>query len=146
MGDVKGYFQFPLCLLAFGKDDKDRLERIVAYCLCEQARRTNPKFPRSARNDSVDEAATFLGVRIGSHTSTIGRWKEAYRFVCRWEQRYGKDARVRIATSLLWEAHNNSGVSYREFSILCCDQFDYREPLDSDADHRAQHSSPRSRF
>ena len=44
MGDVKGYFQFPLCLLRFGKDDKDRLEHIVSYCLCEQVRRTNPNF------------------------------------------------------------------------------------------------------
>ncbi|PYK79483.1 MAG: hypothetical protein DME38_06615 [Verrucomicrobia bacterium] len=27
--------------------------------------------------------------------------------------------KVRIATYLLWEAHNNTGISYREFSILC---------------------------
>ena len=101
MGDVKGYFQFPLCLLRFGKDDKDRLEHIVSYCLCEQVRRTNPKFPRSARDASLDEAATFLGVTIGSHDATINRWKGADRFLCQWERRYGKDARVRIATSLL---------------------------------------------
>jgi hypothetical protein len=119
MGENKGYFQFPLCLLAFGKDDKDRLEHIVSYCLCEQARRTNPKFPRSGRNGSLDEAATFLGVTIGSHESTIFRWKEADRFVCEGERRNGKDALVRIGTRLLWEAYNGTGVSYREFSILC---------------------------
>jgi hypothetical protein len=119
MGENKGYFQFPLCLLAFGEDYKERLQSIVSYGVCEQARRRNPKFPRSARNGSLDEAASFLGVTIGSHDSTIRRWKEAARFVSQWESRYGKDARVRIATSLLWEAHNNSGVSYREFSILC---------------------------
>src|SRR5438309_5092753 len=96
MGENKGYFQFPLCLLAFGKDDKDRLHYIGSYCLCEQARRKNPKFPRSARKTSLDEAADFLGVTIGSHESTICRWKEADRFVCEWERRNGKDALVRI--------------------------------------------------
>ena len=115
----KGYFQFPLCLLAFGKDDKKRLEHIVSYCLCEQARRTNRKFPRSARKTSIDEAATFLGVTIRSHESTINRWKEADAFVCEREGRYGKDALVRIGTTLLWEAHDKTGVTYREFSILC---------------------------
>src|SRR5262249_23514584 len=33
--------------------------------------------------------------------------------------RNGKDASIRISTALLWEAHNNTGVTYREFSILC---------------------------
>ena len=119
IGTKNGYFQFPLCLLAFCEAYKDRLQHIVSYCVCEQARRTNPKFPKSARNRSLDEAATFLGVDIGTSDSTIGRWREADRFVRQWEGCYGKDALVRIGTSLLWEAHNNTGVSYREFSILC---------------------------
>jgi hypothetical protein len=118
MGENKGYFQFPLCLLAFGKSDKDRLQHIVSYCLCEQARRTNPKFPKSARKTSLDEAATFLAVTIGSHESTINRWKQGDSFVCQWERRYGKDALVRIGTTLLWEALSNTGLTYREFSIL----------------------------
>ena len=119
MGESKGYFQFPLCLLAFGKDYKERLEYIVSYCLYEQARRTNAKFSRPAGKTSLDAAATFLGVTIGSHQSTTFRWKEADRFVCGWEQRNGKDALVRIGTTLLWEAYNATGVTYREFSLLC---------------------------
>jgi hypothetical protein len=39
--------------------------------------------------------------------------------VCQWEQRHGKDGLVRIGTTLLWEAHDNTGVNYREFSVLC---------------------------
>ncbi len=119
MAENKGYFQFPLCLLGFGKDYKERLETIVSYCLGEQASRTNPKFPRSARNASLEEAAAFLAVEFGSYEDTINRWKAADTFVRQWERRYGEDAKVRIATSLFWEAHNNTGVSYREFSILC---------------------------
>lgn len=119
MAESKGYFQFPLSLLAFGKDYKQRLETIVSYCLCEQASRTNPKFPRSARYAPLDDAATFLGVEIGSYEDTLIEWKAGDSFVCQWERRHGKDARVRIATSLFWEAYNNTGLSYREFSILC---------------------------
>ena len=118
MGE-QGYFQFPLCLLALGENHQERLQHIVSYCLYEQAKRRNPKFPRSARNGSLEEAANFLGVNIRSPDSTISRWREADGFVRNWEQRYGKDARVRIGTKLLWEAYDNSGVSYREFSILC---------------------------
>src|SRR5216683_2099187 len=117
--DKKGYFQFPLCLLAFGHDQKERLQTIVNYCLCEQARRRNPRFPKSARKGSLDGAATFLGVTIRSYDDTINRWKEAGSFVCQWERRYGRDALVRIGTVLLWEVHDGTGLSYREFSVLC---------------------------
>ena len=115
----KGYFQFPLCLLAFGEKHEERLQHIVSYCLCEQARRMNPKFPKSARKTSLDEAESFLGVTIGPHKITLCGWKEADKFVCEWERRNGKDALVRVGTTLLWEAHDKTGVSYREFSILC---------------------------
>jgi hypothetical protein len=115
----KGYFHFPLCLLAFGEHYKERLQHIVGYCLCEQAMRRNPKFQKSGRKDSLDEAASFLGISIGSNDGTIREWKKANSFVCQWERRYGKDARVRIGKTPFWEAHNNTGVSYREFSILC---------------------------
>src|ERR1043166_7918823 len=106
MHSSHGYFQFPLSLLAFDGDYKQRLQYIVSYCVYEQAKRTSPKFPRSARNGSLTDAANFLGVSGGSHNSTIVRWREANSFVRDWEQRYGKDASVQIGTSLLWEAHD----------------------------------------
>jgi hypothetical protein len=114
MGE-KGYFQFPLCLLAFGEDYKERLQKIVNYCLYEQARRT-----KSARFPSLNRAATFFGVTIEClHKDIISEWKEANAFVCQWEGRYGKDPFVRTGTTLLWEAHDNTGLTYREFSVLC---------------------------
>jgi hypothetical protein len=117
MGE-KGYFQFPLCLLAFGDDYKQRLETIVDYCVCEEARRINRKLPQGARNASLDTAADFLHVNV-SREYAINRWKEANSFIGPWERRYGKDAFVRVGTTLLREACNNTGLSYREFSILC---------------------------
>src|SRR4029077_9624335 len=70
-------------------------------------------------NTALDEAAKFLHVNIPSPDTVIDRWKAATRFIRQREGRFGKDASVRIATTLLWEAHNNTGLTYREFSILC---------------------------
>lgn len=119
----KGYFQFPPCLLAFGSDYKDRLQHIVSYCVCEHAQRLNRKLDLASPNipaqTALCEAARFLNVNVTSHDATVERWKLATWWIEGWEERYGKDASVRIATILLWEAHNNTGVTYREFSILC---------------------------
>ena len=114
-----GYFQFPLCLLAFRSDYKDRLQHIVCYCLCEHAQRLNRNSANTPEDAALDEAAKFLHVNVPSPEVTIDRWKAATRFIRQWQGRYGRDASVRIATALLWEAHNNTGLTYREFSILC---------------------------
>jgi hypothetical protein len=114
-----GYFQFPLCLLAFRSEYKDRLQHIVSYCLCEHAQRLNRTSGDVLGNTALDEAAKFLHVNIPSPDTVIDRWKAATRFIRQREGRYGRDASVRIATALLWEAHNNTGLTYREFSILC---------------------------
>jgi hypothetical protein len=114
-----GFFHFPLCLLAFRTDYKDRLQHIVSYCLCEHAQRLNRTSPNLSGNNALSEAARFLNVNIGSHEATTQKWKSATNFILQWEKRYGRDASIRIATALLWEAHDNTGVTYREFSILC---------------------------
>lgn len=113
-----GYFQFPLCLLSFCSNDKDRLQHIVAYCLCNQALRLSRTSP-DCENIPLHDAAKFLHVKVPSVDAVIRRRKGATAFVRQWEGRYGRDASVRIATTLLWEAHDNTGLSYREFSILC---------------------------
>jgi hypothetical protein len=115
-----GYFQFPLCLLAFRNDYKDRLQHIVSYCVCEHAQRLS-RIPANAPGSTnlYETAAKFLHVNIAWLDATIQRWGAAKSFIYQWETRHGRDASVRIATSLLWEAHNNTGLTYREFSILC---------------------------
>jgi hypothetical protein len=115
----KGYFHFPLCLLAFRRDYKDRLQHIVSYCICEHAKRLTEAPADVPSATKIYDAARFLHVNVTSPEATVDRWKAAKRFIRIWENRFGRDASVRIATALLWEAHDNTGVSYREFSILC---------------------------
>ena len=114
-----GYFHFPLCLLAFPTDYKDRLQYIVSYCLCEHAQRLSRTSATALWHTAICETGKFLHVNIGSYVTTTERWQVATEYVRDWESRYGKDATVRISTSLLWEARNNTGLTYREFSILC---------------------------
>jgi hypothetical protein len=114
-----GYFHFPLCLLAFRSDYRDRLQHIVSYCLCEHAQRINCACASVPGGTALEQAAKFLHVSVSSPEATIDRWKAATRFIRQWQGRYGRDASVRIATALLWEAHDNTGLTYREFSILC---------------------------
>ena len=87
--------------------------------MCEHAQRVSRTSADISGNTAFCEAARFLHVNIASHEATIERWKAATTFIHQWENRYGRDASVRIATALLWEAHNNTGLTYREFSILC---------------------------
>ena len=114
-----GYFQFPLCLLAFLDDYENRLQHIVAYCLCEHAQRFNPTLADTPSETRLYAAARFLHVNMPSPEATIHRWKTARSFIRQWEDAYGPDALVRIGTTLLWEAHDHDGLTYREFSILC---------------------------
>jgi hypothetical protein len=114
-----GYFQFPLCLLAFGSDYRKRLQHIVCYCLGQHARRTSRSPADFPERTPLFEAGRFLHVNVPSYDAALERWDVARWLIRDWESRYGRDASVRISTSLLWEAHNNTGLSYREFSVLC---------------------------
>jgi hypothetical protein len=115
-GKVKNYFQFPLCLLAYLKHEHGRLSAIIDYNVVNYAK----KKLGSTKRDAIYTAAEVLGVNYrntpGSHI--VQRWKEASEFVERFEMRHGKDARVRIASSLLWDCYKGK-LPYREFCMLC---------------------------
>jgi hypothetical protein len=136
-----GYFQFPLCLLGFRSDYKDQLQHIISYCLCEHAQRLSRSSANAPGNTALCEAAKFLHVNIGSHDAAIWRWKAATRFIRQWENRYGRDASIRIATALLWEAHNNTGLTYREFFHSLRDQLrDWQPAFHTETNYRTKYS------
>jgi hypothetical protein len=108
------YFQFPLCLLGYGKHEKQRLYAIVDNNLVTYAK----KQLGSTKRDAIETAAEVLQVNIGSAAAIVRSWQETNSFVERYELRHGKDARVRIAAQLLWDCLGGR-LSYREFSILC---------------------------
>lgn len=115
-GKVKNYFQFPLCLLAYLEREHERLSAIIDYNVVNYAK----KKPGSTKRDAIHTAAEVLGVTYQKtpRSHIVQRWKAASEFVERFELRHGKDARVRIASSLLWDCYNGE-LQYREFCVLC---------------------------
>jgi hypothetical protein len=113
---MKNYFQFPLCLLTYGKHERARFSAIIDYSVVNYAK---TKLGDTKR-DSLATAAEILGVSYAnlSPRSILEQWKEISDFVDRFEMRHGKDARVRIASSLLWDCYKG-GLPYREFCVLC---------------------------
>src|SRR5262245_37858862 len=94
-----GYFQFPLCLLGFRSDYRDRLQFIVSHCLGEHAPRLHRINANVPDETMLYEAAEFLNCSIGSPEVTIHNWETATQFIRQWQVRYGRDACVRIATA-----------------------------------------------
>ena len=137
------YFQFPLCALAYGEVERNRLDDIISYSFVdagctmyeklsteirivkavefEMAKGTPPDFSKN----KYDHVAAMLGasatnVCIGGRIShSLKRHKELNDFKWRFEQKHGRDVEARIATRLVFEVRDKTGMSYREFAILC---------------------------
>lgn len=136
------YFQFPLCLLAYGKGVHTRLNDLVSFCCVETGKiiaKQNPqeeclieadekasqmgcKFKGYARENKKQVAALLgadlLKVQFSDVEIIVDEWErmDVHRF--HFEKVHGCDVKVRISTVFLWDT-KNSGMSYREFSVLC---------------------------
>ena len=111
---MAGYFHFPLCLLAYGDDEKKRLHFIISYNVVTFARGSGKKLTL----ESLEAAQEALGVACEDPFAHENRWAHADPFVQRRERAHGKDAFVRIGCQLVWDCLSGA-LSYREFSLLC---------------------------
>ena len=137
------YLQFPLCALAWGKDVRSRLEHVISFGVVDAGHvmfdRLNPEtremkaceFAESSDcPEDYDEAdpdrvaamlgAEEIGITFGREIDyAIRRWETLTEFKSNFESRHGRDVRVRVAKDLVFEARDNTGISYREFAVLC---------------------------
>jgi len=137
------YFQFPLCALAFGANETERLNHIVAFgCVDAGGTMLNRLLPeiraqradefasafsalRDFRKTKPDHVALMLGARElnvqfrGLIAYPLQQADALVAFKTRFEQTHGRDVEVRLATRLVFEVRDKSGMSYREFAILC---------------------------
>jgi len=111
---VANYFQFPLCLLAFGTDEKKRLRAIIDYNVVEYA----SKQVGSKSRKSLATAAATLNINYPNVSLATEQWKRAKTYVENFELRHGRDAFVRIGSNIFWECYKAS-LTYRDFSIIC---------------------------
>ncbi len=136
------YFQFPLCALAFGETEHNRLNAIIDYSLIENGEKllgklTNEQqrrfFSDAKRKGILPQgfdhfewthraavyAAEIIGVTLGDFLRGIERYHALDAFVKAFEKAHGRDALVRIKKAWLFKARDEHGLSYREFSVLC---------------------------
>jgi hypothetical protein len=143
MSDLgKTYFQFPLCALAFGANEKDRITRIISFCCLDAGfvmfHRLSPEIrqrnahefaaaldrPIGYSKTRSDHVAAMLGareirVRFSNLSGLLSEWQQLSTFKSTFETTYGRDVEVRIVNPLVFEVRDNAGMSYREFAVLC---------------------------
>lgn len=108
------YFQFPLCLLAYGQDKNERIDAIVSHNVVSFAIREGNAVTRKFLKKSQDA----LDVSCPDPMAHEHRWSNAQAFVRDRERAYGNDALVRIGAELVWDCKKGA-LSFREFSLLC---------------------------
>src|SRR5262249_29482151 len=132
------YFQFPLCCLAYGKNAEQRLNAIISYCCVEMGNRLWSKYSiesrelcrarpphwcRSTLNDDAHLQAVLgydaLEVFTPDLPASLRRHSVLERFVQSWERTHRADPKVRIATEFVFEARDDTGISYAELAVLC---------------------------
>jgi hypothetical protein len=137
----KRYFHFPLCLLSFGRDIKERLNAIIALACVEMGARQWQKFSPAQQHfrRSVPPPPSFCTCEIDLNNDEelqliagceyfnlicrnakgmLADYARVTRFIKDFERKHGTDARVRIRKDWAFEVRDNKGMSYREFAVL----------------------------
>jgi hypothetical protein len=133
------YFQVPLCALAFGASDKERTETIISYGVIETGTNLWEKLTESQRHEFLEIRAENLprffnhqdprhlaaicgadktGVHLGSLDCILKQHDALKTFCHGFEERHGPDARVRLKSSLVFEARDRGGITPRELWVL----------------------------
>jgi len=142
VNDADRYFQFPLCALACCNTERERLDQIIFFGFVDAGfvmfnklhanlRKLKadelkiclhiPSDYREAKSDHV--AAMFgaqeIGINVGSVVTALRHWHQLSDFQNQFQAQYGPDAQVRIKKDLVFEVRDKTGISYREFAVLC---------------------------
>jgi hypothetical protein len=127
------FFTFPLCLLAFPADEKERLGIIVSHSVWRAGKANRDAIGEDRVSHYVQEfhinqpctkeegdhvrGAIVCGVNLGRLEASVRSAREAEAFIQAHEARYEKDPLVFISTELLWKCKDDS-LPYRDFSTL----------------------------
>jgi hypothetical protein len=140
--DCGHYFQFPLCALAFGMTERDRLDNIITYGFVSAGMKMYGRLDARLREEKAGELRQYagtpndylpgrcqhvaamlgakeIGITVGSVADSLKRFAALDEFRTAFERINGKDAAVRIAKDWVFEARDGKGISYRELAVLC---------------------------
>jgi hypothetical protein len=136
------YFQFPLCVLSYGKNPRERISEMISWCcvstgenaaekmdqyaLAGMTERLIDKIGERAKDfDEENEAhincllgADILSVRLGSFAIPVSEYRRVETHIARQRAEHGPDPLVRIRADIVWDALHER-LPYREFAVLC---------------------------
>lgn len=128
------YFQFPLCLLAIGKEEepwRDRIDAVLGHSIIEFGLSNNAlshdDVDRFARGLSIsrpdEEVMAELRRRLkftgGSMRGLVTEWMRCDRFLSDYKKTFPSSVGlVRIRADLCWDAKNDAGLTERQFRVL----------------------------
>ena len=142
MNEIDSYFQFPLCALAYCDTEKERLDQIISFGFVDAGFAMFDKLDAEIRELKADEldndsdvpsdfdkansdhvaamiGAKEIGINVSNVEYSLCNWRELSDFRNQFQAQYGRDAEVRIRKGLVFEARDKTGISYREFAMLC---------------------------
>lgn len=140
---VRGtYFQFPLCALAFGRSDVERLNAIMSFGLVEAGRILwEKKFTQQDRQKQYEAwanparvppdfnqqnslhvfavvGASVINVRLGYLSRLLVEHKALCDFRDKFVARHGPQPTVRLKSQLVFEARDGKGITPGELGVL----------------------------
>jgi hypothetical protein len=141
MSNTDHYFQAPLCALACGANEKDRMEYLISFGMVDAGLALLAKLSTASRKAKADEfkssantpndysktdlqhvasmlGAEQIGIRIGNVVGSVERWKALSSYRDRFQSIYGRDVEFRIAKGYPFEVRDHAGMTHRELAIL----------------------------
>jgi hypothetical protein len=129
------YFQFPICLLAFGRGTEwsKRIDAIIDYSIIEfaianeivgkQESSGRPTVPVTIakREEVIEKLRDRLGFSGGKLENLIENWSRCAEFISAYQKAFPRSlGLVRMRTDICWDSRNGTdgGLSEREFRIL----------------------------
>lgn len=136
------YLQFPLCALAYGPTLDERLNALLDYSIVEAGsllfrkltadqqreflvgRQQMSKLPEGFKTNlwlhrAALYGAQIIGVTYKSFGPIMERHQLLHAHIADFENRHGRDAKVRLKKGWLFDTRDGHGLTYREFSVLC---------------------------
>ncbi len=135
------YLQFPLCALAYGKSEHDRLNAIISYGLVETGKVVWSRITDAQRAGYLNTwsavkclpsdfdrcnplhvaavlGARVIGITIYSAVQEAARFQALRQYCDEFQMQNGSDALVRLRRDFVFEARDRKGMTPRELAVL----------------------------
>ena len=127
------FLEFPLCCLALDESKVEKLSYIISYGIVNHSFKIKAEINQRAAllekfapddfdYESIEDkklliASHELGITLGSINSNFERYSRLTNFINDYENKYGKDAYIRIGKKLCFETRDGQ-FDYTLFAIL----------------------------